>query len=195
MTLTIWLDQSKLNDQHPIRSHSSDQSDMTKILPRGDGYGSRGVWQRRRVKQLLVADELTDLVCETLWPRLVDTDWGIQTLWLSIVVLSSRRQIDLCNDLPLLPQRDSVVADRTWTRHTKNTVCIFVSSPGKTYSWILKLFTDGFFRRHNDVLHSRTTYMYLLLRVIFGYIFCTCTYKVFENAYVGVWNIVLEHTC
>ena len=41
------------------------------MLPRGDGYGSRGVWQRRRVKQLLVADEVTDLVCETLWLRLV----------------------------------------------------------------------------------------------------------------------------
>ena len=38
MILTIWLDQSKLNDQHPIRSHSSDQSELTKILPRGDGY-------------------------------------------------------------------------------------------------------------------------------------------------------------
>ena len=62
----------------------------------------RGVWQRRRVKQLLVADEATDLVCETLWPRLVGADWGIQTLWLSIVVLSSRCQTDLCNDLPLL---------------------------------------------------------------------------------------------
>ena len=72
--------QSKLNDKHPIRSDSSGQSELIKILPRGDGYGSRGVWQRRRVKELLVADEVTDLVCETLWPRLVGADWGIETL-------------------------------------------------------------------------------------------------------------------
>ena len=72
--------QSKLNDKHPIRSDSSGQSELIKILPRGDGYGSRGVWQRRRVNELLVADEVTDLVCETLWPRLVGADWGIETL-------------------------------------------------------------------------------------------------------------------
>jgi len=41
---------------------------------------SRGVWQGSRAKQLLVADEVTDLVCETLWPRLVDTHWGILML-------------------------------------------------------------------------------------------------------------------
>ena len=35
----IWLDQIKLNDKHPIRSHLSDQAELVKILPRGDGSG------------------------------------------------------------------------------------------------------------------------------------------------------------
>jgi len=38
MILTIWLEQRKLNNQHPIRSHLSNQSEITKISPRGDGY-------------------------------------------------------------------------------------------------------------------------------------------------------------
>ena len=38
MILTIWLDQNKLNNQHPIRSDLRNQSEITKISPRGDGF-------------------------------------------------------------------------------------------------------------------------------------------------------------
>ena len=32
------MDQNKLNNQHPIRSHLRNQSKITKISPRGDGF-------------------------------------------------------------------------------------------------------------------------------------------------------------
>jgi len=86
MILTIWLDQNKLNDQYPIRSHLRNQSEITKISPRGWRF-FRGVWQESRAKELLVADEVMDLVCNTLWPRFVDTNWMSQKLWLRIIVL------------------------------------------------------------------------------------------------------------
>ena len=75
MILTVWLDQIKLNNQHPIRSHLSEQSEMTKFSPRGDGNGLESrVWRGRRGKRHWPGGAVQERLTHIL-------NWFVLTYW------------------------------------------------------------------------------------------------------------------